>query len=336
MRPQNFQFKPLTYIGYATDEEIRHKGSSGGIVTAIIKYLFDQGLVQTGLSFYFERNSCQFKPKLIYAYDDYNHCGSIYQDIDLITFIKSEINNIQGCAVITCAPCQVKPIRAILSRNSIKAFILSYVCSGQTTIEGIYKYYNLLNISPRNVIGMRYRGNGWPSGIEIKLQDGKSLLYPNYTEPWKTLQNSYFFRPRRCFFCKQVFSKDADIAAGDPWLDEYKRKDVIGNTIFTVHTPEGINLLNQMNIKQYIHVNEISFDQFYESQRSSFIRKRLVDAERDFLEKNYNLVTNKFYRKCFLSSYRMMKFHLRLISFGRKAFTIVNKTFAREKTYEHS
>ena len=37
----NIRDKALAYyVGYSTDKEIRHKASSGGVGTAIIKYLF--------------------------------------------------------------------------------------------------------------------------------------------------------------------------------------------------------------------------------------------------------------------------------------------------------
>ena len=45
------------FIGYSNDSTIRYHSSSGGIITAIIKHLFDKGYVGTYLS-------CSFNPKI--------------------------------------------------------------------------------------------------------------------------------------------------------------------------------------------------------------------------------------------------------------------------------
>ena len=43
-------------------------------------------------------------------------------------------------------------VRQLLSKANIKNFILSYCCSGQTTIEGTWKYYELLGIKKEDVV----------------------------------------------------------------------------------------------------------------------------------------------------------------------------------------
>ena len=65
-------------------------------------------------------------------------------------------------------------------RNNINNFIISFCCSGQTTLEGTWLCYRYMGIDKSQVINMQYRGNGWPSGIQIELFDGKSWF--NNTE----------------------------------------------------------------------------------------------------------------------------------------------------------
>lgn len=47
-----------TYIGHSTNEDIRFRSSSGGIITAIIKYLFDKKLIDTFLGCKFNVKQC--------------------------------------------------------------------------------------------------------------------------------------------------------------------------------------------------------------------------------------------------------------------------------------
>ena len=43
-----------SYIGYSTNSDIRYKATSGGIGTTIIKWLFDNKLIGTSISFEFD------------------------------------------------------------------------------------------------------------------------------------------------------------------------------------------------------------------------------------------------------------------------------------------
>ena len=176
------------YIGYSTEPNIRYKASSGGVGTAIIKYLLSQPDYGTSMTFVFNSDKCVYEPKLIYSFNEYNNCGSVYQDTDTIGFIKDNIEQIEGGIVVTCMPCQVRAIRSILNSHNIKNFIISLCCSGQTTKEGTWLYYKYLGISKENVAHLQYRGNGWPSGIQITLKDGSIIKKENWTYPWTTIQ----------------------------------------------------------------------------------------------------------------------------------------------------
>lgn len=164
------------YIGYSTDDLIRYKASSGGIGTSIIKYLLSTSEYDTSMTFVYDKEKCGYIPKLIYDFNEINICGSVYQDIDIFSFLKENISSIKNGIIVTCMPCQVQGIRSVLDRNNINNFIISFCCSGQTTLEGTWLCYRYMGIDKSQVINMQYRGNGWPSGIQIELFDGKKYI----------------------------------------------------------------------------------------------------------------------------------------------------------------
>lgn len=105
----NIRDKALAYyVGYSTDKEIRHKASSGGVGTAIIKYLFSLPEYSTSITFVYDKEKCGYILKLIHSFDEFNICGSIYQDIDIFSFIKNNLSNIKDGIVLSCMPCQVR------------------------------------------------------------------------------------------------------------------------------------------------------------------------------------------------------------------------------------
>ena len=102
-----------SYIGYSTNSDIRYKATSGGIGTTIIKWLFDNKLIGTSISFEFDPITLRYVPKIIHSFDEYQICGSIYQEIDLIGFVKSHQNEIKGTLACFALPCQTKAIKSI-------------------------------------------------------------------------------------------------------------------------------------------------------------------------------------------------------------------------------
>ena len=306
------------YIGYATDYQIRYASSSGGIGTAITKFLLSLPEYGTSVTFVFDQKSCMYVPKLIYSAEDVNICGSIYQDVNLIEFIRNNVKNIRDGIVLTCPPCQVTAIRQLLNKNNIKNFILSFSCSGQTTVEGTWCFYRFIGVRKEDVLHIQYRGNGWPSGIQIRTVGNKDFFFENYTEPWVTIHSSWLFRPKRCFYCKRDTGGNADISLADPWLKKYLYNDKIGNTLFTVNTFCGDVVLNELVKKGMIKYVQVSYDDYAIAQRPNILKAQRLCLQKSYYEKLDKVVHNKLYSRWAKSSLKNMKIHNRLFQCYRK------------------
>lgn len=303
------------YIGYANDGNLRYKASSGGIGSALIKYLLENRKYGTSMTFVFNKDECRYEPKLIYDFVDYNNCGSIYQDTDTIGFIKNNINNIQNGIVITCMPCQVRAINRLLGRNNIKHFIISLCCSGQTTVQGTWYYYKLLGIRREDVCYIQYRGNGWPSGIQIELKNGEVVKKDNYTYPWTLMHKSLLFRPKRCLSCTMKTSPDAEVSLADPWLREYIKNDKVGNTVI-ICNEAGNNIVKEMADNALLSLKEVDENTYVQSQLGTIQIKSKANQY-----KRYNKIIGRmgedgaFYKNVFTKNSWMMKAHLKIIRF---------------------
>lgn len=303
----------LYYIGCSQDEGIRFKSSSGGIGTAIVKYLLSLPEYGTAMTFVFDKQKCAYEPKLIYTFDDYIICGSIYQDTNNIQFLRDNIDKISGGIVVTCMPCQVKAIRNLLDSCHIKCFIISFCCSGQTTVEGTWFYYKLLGIKKEQVSTMQYRGNGWPSGIQITLNNNDVIYKPNWTYPWTIMHSSLLFRPKRCLFCSYKTVPDSDINLADPWLKEFEEFDKLGNSIIICNSRQSVECIDQMISKNEIVCTEIDEKTYYKSQKGTIESKKRVKYDVRYYSQIARLMSNKIYR--FLATYnvRTLKLHIWLI-----------------------
>lgn len=314
------------YIGHAIDADTRFKASSGGIGTAITKYLLSQPEYETSITFFFDSEKSMYVPKIIYSSEEINVCGSVYHDIDIPRFLRDNIGRIKGGVVVTCAPCHVALVRQLLTRKNHLCFIISYCCSGQTTIEGTWKYYDLLGIRKEKVVNMQYRGNGWPSGIQIWLKDGRKICKENYTEPWTTLHRSKLYTPKRCFFCKRDTGRNADVALADPWLKHYLDEDQIGNTMFIPFTQKGKAILEQMSKENLIAYSLSSYDEYSIAQAPNIRKEILVQTQRNFINNQLYFLSKDWYFKFASKSVDSMRLHIKFMKYLYKFFS--KKNFA--------
>lgn len=313
------------YIGHATNKNIRYQASSGGIGSVIIKYLLSSNEYGTSISFMFNKEKCMYQPKLIYKEEDLNICGSIYQDINLIDFIKNNIKYIKKGIIVTCAPCQVKAIRFLLNKNNIKNFIISFSCSGQTTIEGTWCFYKFAGIKKDDIINMQYRGNGWPSGIQVWTKNGdEKLSFKNYTEPWATIHSSYLFRPKRCFYCKLDTGRNADISLADPWLKKYIDNDKFGNTLLCINTSDGDVIINNLIKREIIKCIRASYNDYAIAQKPNILKEQRLCTQKSYYKYLDIISHNQLYHKWAISSLRHMRIHNRLFWCLHKIYNIKN------------
>lgn len=211
-------------------------------------------------------------------------------------------------------PCQVKPIKSILQRHQIKHFIISLCCSGQTTVEGTWLYYKLLGIRKDDVLQMQYRGNGWPSGIKITLQDKKTIFRSNWTYPWTLIHSSLLFRPKRCLFCTYKTVSNSDVNLADPWLKEYEEHDTIGNSLIICNSPQSVDVIKKMKCNNEISCIEVDKETYYLSQKGTIEAKEHIGNEIRYYNLIAKLMSNKIYRLFATYNIQTLKLHLKVIN----------------------
>jgi coenzyme F420-reducing hydrogenase beta subunit len=307
------QRKSLGYfIGHVNNAEHRYKASSGGLGTMLQKYLLSTGQYGTSITFQFNTDRCMYEIKLIHTAEEVNICGSIYQDINIAQFIHNHIAEITNGIIVSCPPCQVSVIRNMLNREGIPCFIISFCCSGQTTIEGTWKYYELLGIKKEDVINMQYRGNGWPSGIQIWLKNNTKIFRDNYTEPWKTIHASWLYRPKRCFFCTYGTSQTADISLADPWLINFIANDTIGNTLFIVNTDKGERIIHNLKEANLIDFSQSDYNSYYYAQQPNIEKNNRIRNQQKLIYTLLWLTQKQCIRNYFSKSWHRMKQFIKL------------------------
>lgn len=303
-----------TFIGYSNENEIRHAATSGGVGSALVKYLFETGKIGTAINFTYDSAKLQYVPKLIYRYQDYTPCGSIYHDVDIPAFVKANINEIKGDFACFAIPCQVRAIRHHIEKTGKRTYIIGLVCSSQQSIDATYYLLKRLKIDRNNVGHIQYRGNGWPSGVQVSCRDGKEYYIKNNGSLWTDIFHSRLFIYKKCYKCDNTLNKFCDIVLADPWTIDRIQENQEGRTLFASYTPLGEDAIMQAKEKNYIVCEEMDNQKLIDSQIWTIKRKKAYIASALVQKRLKHIYLSRWYRK-FVSPAIMFRIHNRIKNF---------------------
>jgi coenzyme F420-reducing hydrogenase beta subunit len=305
---------------YSSDPVRRNKGSAGGAVTELTRYLIEKGVVRTALSFSYKKESACFTPKWVYSVEKVVSIGSIYHEIQLVRFLRQTLEEVRPPLLIVALPCQVMAVRAICEKAGILVFVISLVCSGQLMLDATRELFRRVTNS-REIVKYQYRGGGWPSGVRISYSDGGELFLENNHSIWSDIFHSGMFNLPGCFKCRDTFGIGADMTVGDPWLPRYVKSETEGVSMCIPHTQWAVSIIKdildcgRLEIKEVVPSQEV-----LESQKGTLEKKALYLAHPRCISLLRSLYRQPFYKKWIFS--KNISVHLR---FNRKCMQLLRK-----------
>lgn len=240
------------YLGNASDEEVRFRASSGGVITALCLYLVEKKLVDGVI----QTRKHSGDPRLTETIVSTNReevltcCGSRYTTSSPLMMIKQQVEPGKKYAFVG-KPCDISALRMFQKTssedwiNQIK-YMLTFYCAGQPSINANNKLLVELGCKDvKDCEDLRYRGYGWPGKAFARLKDGTENTM-DYESSWMRILGRD--TRRICRFCSDGTGEYSDISCGDAWyLDSANHPDFTerpGRNIIFARTEEGILLIN--------------------------------------------------------------------------------------------
>lgn len=242
----------LAYGGWNTDEEIRKKSTSGGVFSAIAKYIFDNNGVVCGAIY---DNDFKVVHDIAYNMEDLKKMnGSKYAQSDMknnFKRIKEHLEN-NKLVLFSGTPCQVAGLNSFLGKEYENLYTCDIVCHGVPSPKVFEKYKKELeekNSSKIADINFRDKISGW-QGYSFSTQfknDKKYTEKSNKNEYMKAFIGDIDLR-ESCPTCKFAkLPRYTDFTLGDFWgVDNCYpelNKDNKGTSLVLVHTQKGKDLL---------------------------------------------------------------------------------------------
>ncbi len=264
---------------WSTDDEIRHKASSGGFVSSVGIYLLQNGLVDGVLQVGPDENSPFLnKLKISTSIEEIKaNCSSRYAPAVLLSDLKQILDVNNRKYLFVGKSCDILGLNNFLQkypqyRDRIVCTIAIF-CAGMPSYEASKKIASTFHTN-KEITKYRYRGNGWPGDFTITYADN-SIHSMKYEEAWmKYLGRDIHLR---CKICPDSIGTIADFSVGDSWILKNGRpsfQDRPGISCVIVRNQKAAGFFNAMEIGGYINSSPLE-EQYLDEIQPNHIRKRL-------------------------------------------------------------
>ncbi|WP_052248958.1 Coenzyme F420 hydrogenase/dehydrogenase, beta subunit C-terminal domain [Leisingera sp. ANG-Vp] len=251
-------------LAYAADPEVRHAGSTGGVLTALGMFLVETGEVDFILHARASDRVPTFGDRTVSetAAAVLAGAGSRYGPTAPLIDVLEQLDKGRPFAFVG-KPCDIAALRNLarvdMRVNELVKYMLTPVCGGFMPPQGMSRFLEQdLGLDPEQVTGFRYRGYGCPGPTRVEMRDG-TVVEKRYTDFWGT-DESMWVLPFRCKVCPDGIGESADIAASDTWPggspDPETEDDDPGTNAIVVRSARGADLVRRAAEAGYLTVTD--------------------------------------------------------------------------------
>jgi coenzyme F420 hydrogenase subunit beta len=231
--------------GHATDPLVRHRGSSGGALTALAQFLLASRrvelIVHVAASPRAPMRSARhlsFDPS-----DVLEACGSRYGPAAPLRDFLSVLDRGRPFAFIG-KPCDVGAVRNLARIDPrvdrYMRYTLSMICGGASELGKSQDVLSRFGVAERDLALFRYRGHGNPGATRIETRDGR-VYELSYDEMWE--DEATWRLQSRCKICPDAIGEAADLVVGDTWPNATPEGEDAGFNSIIARTAAGSELL---------------------------------------------------------------------------------------------
>jgi coenzyme F420 hydrogenase subunit beta len=267
------------YVGHANDAGIRYNGASGGLVTGLLVFALEQGLIDGALVTRMRPDKPLIPEPFIAKtrQEVLSAAGSKYCPVPAGAALKTILES-RGRFAVVGLPCHIQGIRKaeqeIMELQDRIRYRISIACSFNYSFHGTRRFIQGLGIRPEEVRELQYRGRGWPGTMLLRTEDGREITVP-LADYYRQLSPYSLWR---CMLCSDMLGELSDLTCGDAWLPELIQMDKVGTSFVVSRTPEGEELLEAAASNEAVELSELDTEALLASQGRALFKKRKLKA----------------------------------------------------------
>jgi coenzyme F420 hydrogenase subunit beta len=206
-------------IGYAGDPDVRFRGATGGVLTALGQFLLSSGrarfILHVGAS-----RSAPMRSERRLSFDTASvleGAGSRYGPAAPLLDFSEILDRGEPFALIA-KPCDITAVRNLAKIDQrverYMRYALTLVCGGASDLAKSEEVLQRFGVAENELSLFRYRGYGNPGPTRLETKDGRAFEL-TYQQLWED-EAKWMIQPR-CKICPDAVGQGADLAATDVW-----------------------------------------------------------------------------------------------------------------------
>ncbi len=291
------------YIGYSNDGRVREKATSGGVVTSLLIYLLEQGVVDGALVVLFDEKE-PWKTKYVVATSKEEIIKSAQTKYQVTSLTGFE--DVESVAVVGL-PCVVEGLRKAQKHLGEKVKVLiGLFCWVNMEREATEFLLQKMGVTVEDVTSVEYRSGDYLGGFKVQLKNGEVKFLGK--ECYNVLP--LLFAPQRCVYCGDFTNELADISVGDAKFVESKK----GHTFIITRSQGGEDVVRDCVKRGYIQIETCDVEDIVRSESSALQFKKGAYKRRgrqpiSYGKEEYKIpVRNRFFELLFVSVHKNRKF----------------------------
>lgn len=242
---------PDAYVCCYNDDEVRKQSTSGGVFTALARYVTKRQGIVYGVGF-----DSQFRVKHFASEDLAPFRGSKYVQSDQRGIFKEIKQHLEAQKLVlyTGTPCQVAGLKAYLRKDYDNLITVDLFCHGTGSPLYWQKYLDYMTEQYHSGVKracFREKTYGYNSTcMALYFENGKSSHKDHDSDLYLSpFSKCYIFRPS-CYACAfKTVTHEADFSIGDYWdstgLGE-ELEQAEGCTLMLCHSEKGKEVLAEV------------------------------------------------------------------------------------------
>ncbi len=239
------------FRGFAVDERVRRMGASGGVISSLLIYGLEKGILDCALVAGFKENEpCRTEAKIVRNTSEVlDTARSKLAVVPVNSLLTQAVKMGFSKIAVVGLPCHIHGIRKMQYHRIPASLVkkvkltLGLVCAGDFYFEGtkhiiqeIGKVEDL-----KRIVKIDYRGGYWPTYFVITLDDGKEIFLDRHFCSSNMLMG--VFKRDRCEMCIDWSNELADIAGGDYWEVTVGEGSQLGTSMCLVRSDMGESII---------------------------------------------------------------------------------------------
>lgn len=269
---------------FATSDEIRSVAASGGVTTALLKYLFDENAIDVAYAVVSDGSPYTRAGKVIREARELSMIhGSVYQPASFGDELQALLEGNERFAFVGL-PCEIAAFELLKQKwpNLRQRHVLSVglFCGGINRFAGINYYLQKFGVSLQNAKSIDYRYGAWPGKIRLVQDNKKSVEISRIrgNSRWNILRyvvgfQGYWMLPR-CRICPDQISDFADIAVGDPHLPRFRAQKGLGFSAVVTRSERGDQWYKKALLSGVLEEQYLTREELIESQGYTLDNRR--------------------------------------------------------------